>query len=205
MDSIGRILDFLAFSERLKNELRHSWLSSGRQESVAEHCWQMALMAMLVHRELEQPVDLGRTLKLVLVHDIVEAEAGDVPFFEVSERKAGKQRRESQAIAGIRARLPAPVGEEIFALWHEYEARATPESKLAGALDHLEVQLQHNLADMATWEPVEYGLVYTKMDAACAHDGFLRALCAAIRAAAERKMAAAGIDIETVKREVQFG
>ena len=205
MDTVTRILEFLAFSERLKSELRHSWLASGRQESVAEHCWQMALMAMLVHRELEQPVDLSHTLKLVLVHDIVEAEAGDVPFFEVSERKATKQAREARAIAGIRDRLPAPTGAEMHALWHEFEARATPEAKLAGALDHLEVQLQHNLADMATWEPVEHALVYTKMDASCAHDSFLRAMCAAIRADAEAKMAAAGVDIEAVKRLVKVG
>ena len=63
MSEIRTILDFLALAERLKCELRHSWLSNGRQESVAEHSWQMALMAMLMHRHLERPVDLGKTLK----------------------------------------------------------------------------------------------------------------------------------------------
>ena len=131
------LLDFLAFSENLKTELRHSWLSSGRQESVAEHCWQMALMAMLVHRHLAQPVDLGKTLKMILTHDLVEAEAGDVPFFEQGERKATKAARERVAIEGIRTRLGDPVGTEMHDLWQEFEARATPEAWFATALDQL--------------------------------------------------------------------
>ena len=67
------ILRFLALSERLKCEPRHSWLSDGQQESVAEHCWQMALMALVVHRELREPVDIEKTLKMILTHDLVEA------------------------------------------------------------------------------------------------------------------------------------
>src|SRR5215470_13295866 len=98
MEQVARILDFLALSERLKLELRHSWLSDGRRESVAEHSWQMALMALLVHRQLAAPVDLGRVLKLVLVHDLVEAEVGDVPFFDTGERKQNKAAREREAI-----------------------------------------------------------------------------------------------------------
>ena len=136
MQDAARILEFLALSERLKLELRHSWLSDGRQESVAEHSWQMALMALLVHRHLAEPVDIGRVLKMVLVHDLVEAEVGDVPFFATGERKTGKAERERQAIRSIRDRLPGPTGQEIHDLWHEYEDRKTPESRFAGALDH---------------------------------------------------------------------
>jgi hypothetical protein len=57
------LLKFLALSERLKCEPRHSWLSNGQQESIAEHCWQMALMALVVHRELREPVDIEKTLR----------------------------------------------------------------------------------------------------------------------------------------------
>lgn len=199
--AIAAILDFLAFSERLKTELRHSWLSDGRRESVAEHCWQMALMAMLMHRELEHRVDLGRTLRLVIVHDLVEAEVGDVPFFATGEAKDGKAAREARAILGIRERLPAPVGGEIHDLWHEYEAAATPEARFARALDNLEVQVQHNLADMATWEPVEHRLVYGKMERHCAHDAFLAAFCRAVQGQSEAKMAAAGIDVAALRRD----
>jgi putative hydrolases of HD superfamily len=202
MSEIGTILDFLALAERLKCELRHSWLSNGRQESVAEHSWQMALMAMLIHRHLEVPVDLGKSLRMILTHDLVEAEVGDVPFFDRSERKAKKAARERAAIELIRTRLGGPVGREIYDLWHEYEAKETTEAKFAGALDHLEVQAQHNLASIRTWTPIEYDLVYTKMDQACAHDPFLAAFCEAVKEQSEAKMRAAGIDVDGVKRRL---
>ena len=80
------ILNILKLAEKLKFELRHSWLSNGRQESVAEHTWQMSLMAVLVYRHLEKPVNLEHTLKMIIVHDLVEAEAGDIPFFETGLR-----------------------------------------------------------------------------------------------------------------------
>jgi putative hydrolases of HD superfamily len=196
------ILDFLAFSERLKAELRHSWLSDGRRESVADHTFQMALMAMLLHPRLAQPVDLERTLKMILVHDLVEADVGDVPFFETGERKTLKAHREREAAERIRDRLGSQVGREIYDLWHEFEARQTPEAKFAGALDHLEVQIQHNMADLSTWEPIEYDLVYTKMDAHCSFDPFLRDLCEAVKARAERKMRAGGVDCDSVKERL---
>ena len=199
MSEIATILDFLALAERLKCELRHSWLSDGRRESVAEHSWQMALMAMLMHRRLAAPVDLGKTLKMILTHDLVEAEVGDVPFFDRSERRAMKAERERAAIELIRTRLGGAIGQEIYELWHEYEAKETAEAKFAGALDHLEVQVQHNLADIVTWTPIEYDLVYTKMDRACAYDPYLAAFCDAVKAQSEAKMRAAGIDVDGVK------
>ena len=205
MSEIRTILDFLALAERLKCELRHSWLSNGRQESVAEHSWQMALMAMLMHRDLEVPVDLGKTLKMILTHDLVEAEVGDVPFFDRSERRTMKAERERGAIELIRTRLGGAVGQEIYDLWHEYEAKATAEAKFAGALDHLEVQAQHNLADIGTWTPIEYDLVYTKMDRACAHDRFLAAFCEAVKEQSEAKMRAAGIDVDGVRERLGIG
>jgi putative hydrolase of HD superfamily len=202
MSEIGTLLDFMALAERLKCELRHSWLSNGRQESVAEHSWQMALMAMLMHRHLKMPVELGKTLKMILTHDLVEAEVGDVPFFDRSERKTKKAARERAAIELIRAKLGGAIGQEVYDLWHEYEAKETAEAKFAGALDHLEVQVQHNLADIRTWTPIEYDLVYTKMDRACAHDPFLAAFCEAVKDQSEAKMRAAGIDVDGVKRRL---
>jgi len=205
MDQVSRILSFLALSERLKLELRHSWLSNGRQESVAEHSWQMALMALLMHRHLAQAVDIEKTLKMILVHDLVEAEVGDVPFFDKGERKRLKAAREQQAIAKIRDALDPATGQEIHDLWQEYEAKATAEARFATALDHLEVQVQHNLADFATWEPVEYDLVYTKMDAPCAVDPFLTAFCGAVKEQAERKMRAAGVDPAAITQRLAAG
>lgn len=202
MSEIRTILDFMALAERLKCELRHSWLSSGRQESVAEHSWQMALMAMLMHRHLEVPVDLGKTLKMILTHDLVEAEVGDVPYFDRSERRALKAERERGAIELIRSRLGGAIGQELHDLWYEYEHKETAEARFAGALDHLEVQVQHNLADMSSWTPIEYDLVYTKMDQACAYDPFISTFCEAVKEQSEVKMRAAGVDVDGVKRRL---
>lgn len=94
----------------MKFELRHSWLSSGRQESVAEHTWQMAIMAVLVHSHLEKPVNLEHTLKMILVHDLAEAETGDIPFFEKSQRQEQKAEHEQVAIENIRKMLDAETG-----------------------------------------------------------------------------------------------
>ena len=80
---VESILKLMNVAEKLKSVLRHSWLSSGRRESVAEHTWQMALLALLVAKHLEKPVNLEHTLKMILIHDLVEAEAGDIPFLKL--------------------------------------------------------------------------------------------------------------------------
>jgi putative hydrolases of HD superfamily len=199
---IPTILQFLEFSERLKCELRHSWLSSGRQESVAEHCWQLAFMALLLSPSLELPIKLEKALKMSLVHDLAEAETGDIPYFEKSARQADKAEREQLVMERIRERLPGAIGQEIYDLWQEFETQTTAEAKFVKALDHLEVQFQHNRAALTTWEAIEYELVYTKMDAACQHDRFLQTLCDAIKADAEQKLRAAGIDVNRLKERL---
>lgn len=197
-----RLLAFLPLAERLKRELRHSWLSDGRRESVAEHTWFITLIALLSHKRLEVPVQLDRVLAMAIVHDIGEAIIGDIPFFETGDRQAGKAEREATAMDQIAALLPSPEGDMVRQLWLEFEEGVTPEAKFVRALDHLEVQAQHNLADLATWEPVEHELVYTKMDARCAHEPFLRSLLSGIRSAAENKMQNGGIDIQAVRDRV---
>jgi putative hydrolase of HD superfamily len=133
------------------------------------------------------------------VHDLAEAEVGDIPYFETSARKDAKAAAERAAMDRFVERLPSPEGATVRDLWLEFEEGRTPEARFARALDHLEVQVQHNLADFATWEPVEHDLVYTKMDDRCAHDPLLQALCAGIRARAETKMREGGVDVETLR------
>lgn len=196
------IVEVLTLAERLKRELRHSWLSDGRQESVAEHSWLMSVAAILMSPHLEHPVDLGHTLKLIALHDIAEAITGDIPSFETSARKDSKAQDEAQAMATIAAMLPPASASLLMSLWQEYEDAVTPEAKFARALDKLEVQHQHNLADLRTWTEVELGLVYTKMDRECAHDAALMALLAVIRSRAEAKMRQGGIDPSAVRAAV---
>ncbi len=203
IETTKQILSFIGLAERLKSELRHSWLSDGRKESVAEHCWQMALMAILLHRHLQYPVDLEKTLKMVIIHDLVEALTGDIPFFEKSKRNEIKAAKESEAIDKIRSMLDGDTGSEIYNLWWEFENGVSKEAKFAKALDNLEVQIQHNLADFSTWEKIEYDLVYSKMDQHCSHDDFLSQFCDAVKHQAESKMLRNHIDVEGIKKRIK--
>lgn len=188
------IVDVLSLVENLTTEMRHSWLSNGRQESVAEHTWLMSVAAVLMAPHLEHSVDLGHTLKLIALHDIAEAITGDIPYFEESARKNTKLADEAEAMETMRSMLPETSGKLLLELWREYEESETPEAKFARALDKLEVQHQHNLAELQTWTEQELSLVYTKMDRECAHDTALMTLLAVIRSRAEKKMRLSGID-----------
>jgi putative hydrolase of HD superfamily len=91
---ITSILQVLQLAERLKFELRHSYTSSGRQESVAEHTWRMALMAVLIEPLLKQKVDTTRLLKMIIIHDLAEAEARDISALDVLRTlHSGKTKR----------------------------------------------------------------------------------------------------------------
>src|SRR5579883_513093 len=91
-DQLRRMLEMLHIAENLKHEMRHSWLSNGRQESVAEHTWRVAFMVILMAPYLDQAVDIEKCLKLALLHDLAEAETGDIPVFEnqQQDRKQAK-------------------------------------------------------------------------------------------------------------------
>ncbi|SHG74391.1 HD domain-containing protein [Virgibacillus chiguensis] len=160
-EPLHRIYQIIKLGENLKTELRHSWLSNGRRESVAEHTWRMSLMAVLLQPYLNKKVDMEKLLKMIIIHDLVEAEAKDIPVFEImgnEEVKQQKQMNELKAITNIKNTLPEEVGGSLYNMWVEFEAKQTYEAKVANALDKLEVQIQHNEADISTWKPIEYEL-----------------------------------------------
>lgn len=141
-EKINGLLAFLRAAEKLKNTLRNSHTSEGRVESVAEHTWRLCLMA-LVFEEAFPEIDMARLFKICIVHDLGEAIGGDIPAPEQVgvEGKAGQERRDLLTLLDP---LPQAQQREITALWDEYEAAATPEARLAKALDKLETILQHN-------------------------------------------------------------
>ena len=201
---ISSILKVLQLAERLKFELRHSYLSSGRQESVAEHSWRMALMAVLIEPLLTTPINTARLLKMIIIHDLVEAEARDVSALDVlrdPSLRLQKEQREKAAIENIRAALKDTNGQEIYDLFYEFEHKQTYEARVANALDKLEVQLQHNHADFTTWEEIEYDMSYM-MDKHVLFDPVLKELKDQIESEAEEKMKAAGVDVVVVKQRV---
>lgn len=201
--TLSSLLSFLHFAEKLKCELRHSYTSTGRRESVAEHTWRMALMAILLEPYLNQKINIGKTLKMILIHDLVEAEAGDVPIPHMVNNaalKKVKEEKEKAAIEKIRSMLNDDVGKEIHSLWYEFESRETYEAKVAYALDKLEVQIQHNEADIVTWEPIEYELIYSRRPFT-QFDTALDQLRLLVEQEAEDKLRAAGIDVTTIKEQ----
>lgn len=201
MPTLREIYSFIHAAEKLKNELRHSFTSTGRQESVAEHTWRMSLLAMLLGSKLDKKVNFEKLIKMIVIHDIVEIDAGDtpVPFMVGNDQlKRDKEEREKNAIAAVREKLGEEIGKEIHDLWCEFEAQETYEAKVAYALDKLEVQIQHNEADLTTWIPVEYDLIYSRRKYT-AFDSTLDELRTVIEQEAEKKLASAGIDVDALR------
>ncbi len=147
-----KYIDFLNAIEKLKCNTRHSWTSNGRQESVAEHSWRLAVMAMLCADEYPE-LDINKVIKMCLIHDFGEAITGDVPaFLKTSQNEID----EEAAVRKLLSCLPADIQSGLQSLFDEMNARKTPEAKLFKSLDNLEALLSHNEADISTWLPLEY-------------------------------------------------
>ena len=141
----------------LKERTRHAWMKSGRQESVAEHSWRMALMAYFL-RDAFPSADLTRVLLMALLHDMGQVFTGDIPTFEKTD--ADRAREHALRNQWIDA-LPSPYAAEVHDLFAEMDACETEEARLAKALDRMEAVITHNEGDPATWLPLEYDLQHT--------------------------------------------
>ena len=151
------LIDFLRVMERLKDAPRHCWTTGGRRESVAEHSWRVALMAMMMADEFPG-ADMDKVIRMCLIHDIGEAITGDIPTFLKTDADRVVEGREVDALIGG---LPAPWPETLGALFEEMDAQQTLEAKLYKALDRMEAIQSHNESDPATWLPLEYELNLT--------------------------------------------
>ena len=151
------LLEILSVAEKLKCNTRHCYTSSGRHESVAEHSWRVALMAMLLREEFPE-ADMDKVIRMCLIHDLGEAFTGDIPAFD---KTAADVEKEDAAFDQWVQTLPQETRAEFAGLLAEMNALETVEAKIYKALDKMEAVIQHNESDIATWLPLEYDLQLT--------------------------------------------
>ncbi len=155
----GRLAAQLAFVreiDRVKGIFRQTLLTDrSRRENDAEHSWHIAVMAVILREYADASLDLQRVITMLLVHDLVEIDCGDVFCYD-TEGMIGKHEREAQAADRIFGLLPPDLGVSLRALWEEFEARATPESRYANALDRLQPMLHNYLTEGGAWR--EHGV-----------------------------------------------
>ena len=181
----SELLDILRVAEKLKCNTRHCFTSSGRQESVAEHSWRIALMAMLLAPEFPD-ADMNRVTRMCLIHDLGEAFTGDIPTFDKTDADA---RREDYLYESWVQTLPEGTKQEFLNLLAEMNAMETQEAKIYKALDKMEAVISHNESDIATWLPLEYDLQLRYGAENVKFSPYFRSLKAEVDAWTRRKIA----------------
>ncbi|HHT47302.1 MAG TPA: HD domain-containing protein [Firmicutes bacterium] len=145
-------IEFIIEIDKLKQVYRQSILMDGtRRENDAEHSWHLALMSILLEEYSQEKIDLLRVVKMVLIHDLVEIDAGDTYCYEGTPYKE-KLEREKKAADRLFSILPPDQMEELQALWEEFEKRATPEARFAAALDRLQPLLHNYKTKGESWK-----------------------------------------------------
>lgn len=166
-DRSGERLDsqiaFVAELDKLKSVLRQTWLvDASRQETDAEHSWHVAMMALVLVEHAAEPVDIGKVVRMLLVHDLVEIDAGDTFVYDEAAN-ADKEARELAAADRIFALLPADQAAPLRALWDEFEARASAEARYAAAIDRLQPLMHNYLTRGKGW--LKHGVTADKVRA----------------------------------------
>lgn len=160
-ERLKKQLDFALEIDKEKNIFRQTHLSGhGRNENDAEHAWHMAIMAYLLREYSNESVDIGKVMLMCLIHDIVEIEAGDTYAYD-EESKKTQQARENAAKEHIFGLLPDDQKNELIALFDEFEAFETAESKFAHAMDNLQPLMLNNSNGGSDWR--EHGVSATQV------------------------------------------
>ncbi|HCG7973314.1 TPA: HD domain-containing protein [Vibrio parahaemolyticus] len=138
MERLEKQLALLIELDKLKSVLRRTRVKSaeGRLENSGEHSWHVALMAVLMEEHANAPVDICRVMKMLLIHDVVEIDAGDTFVYDTAATKE-QAKKEIKAAERLFGMLPTDQGQELLALWQEFEAAQSDDAKYAKALDRL--------------------------------------------------------------------
>lgn len=145
-------LQFIVEIDKLKHVLRQTLLMDrSRRENDAEHSWHLAMMAIVLSEYADPAVDISRVLKMVLIHDLVEIDAGDTFCYD-AQGVLNQAEREQKAADRLFGLLPQNLGAELRSIWEEFEAKQTPDSQFATALDRLQPILHNYNTEGGTWK-----------------------------------------------------
>jgi len=155
-DRLARQVEFLLEVDRLKGIGRQSYVLGGeRKENSAEHSWHVALMAVVLAEHAPETIELVRVVRMLLVHDLVEIDAGDAYFYDeaANEAKPELERAAAERIFGL---LPADQATDLRAAWEEFEVCETPEARFAKSMDRLMPLLHNHYTQGRSW--LEHGV-----------------------------------------------
>jgi putative hydrolase of HD superfamily len=167
MDNLLKQISFIKEIDKLKYIQRKTKLfHSNRHENDAEHSWHLAMMAVVLAEHSDKPIDILKVLKMVLIHDIVEIDAGDTFIYDTTKSHSNTE-EELLAAKRIFGLLPAEQAKEFIAIWEEFEEGTSDEAKFAKSMDRLEPLLQNTSNNGGTWAEfdVSYEKVYEKKKA----------------------------------------
>lgn len=155
-DRFEQQIRFILEIDKLKTIIRRTYLlNADRLENTAEHSWHLAIMAILLAEHANEPVNVARVVKMVLIHDIVEIDAGDTYFYDTAAA-LDKSERERAAADRLFGLLPPDQGKELRELWDEFEAHQSPDARFALALDRFIPQLHNYHSKGRSW--AEHGI-----------------------------------------------
>lgn len=156
MDRLERQIKFIAEMDKLKQVYRQTYLlDRSRKENDAEHSWHISVMAVLLSEYSNEKIDVFKVVKMLLIHDIVEIDAGDSFIYDIKLHE-DKKAREEKAADRLFNILPEDQAREFRSLWDEFESRSTAESKFAAALDRVQPLLHNYLTQGKSWQ--EHGI-----------------------------------------------
>ena len=156
MERLKKQMEFIVEVDKVKNIFRQTYLADGnRKENDAEHSWHLALMAVLLKEYSNEEVDLAKVVPMVLIHDLVEIDAGDTYAYDEAGAET-KRERETKAADRIFGMLPEDQCKWFRELWEEFEAYETPEAKFAHVLDNCQPLLLNDASNGRSW--AEHGV-----------------------------------------------
>ena len=161
-DRIDKQVAFLTEVDRLKSIERATTLGDGtRFENSAEHSWHVALYALILAEQAPPDVNISRVIKMLLIHDLVEIDAGDAPIFGQydAEKLADEEAKAARRIFGL---LPADQASELLDLWNEFEAATTPDAQFAKSMDRFQPPNQNLASGGGSWK--DYGVDLNRIE-----------------------------------------